>query len=219
MLICQTVTPFSVSYLIFTQSWNLPTTYKNCDSMDPFGGTGFPPCTETSFCSNVIESFLLSPDIYIQGNKEKEEPFLTYVHKGNAVFLEKQWKDLRAASASALRSSKIDRQISGMIFLRITIPKGTMSRVVHRLGIGYPSNWCYHCIAEEAPLVVQEMPAYAAKAGPVMAWLECCIRITVIANATGVIFFFITHVNAMVFFTIHRHCNASEVMGELFKLC
>ena len=165
---------------------------------------------------------LLNPFYYyltFTYNKEKEEPFLTYVHKGNAVFLEKQWKDLRAASASALRSSKIARQIGGMIFLRITTPKGTMSRVVHFSRIGYPSNWCYHCIAEEAPLVVQEMPAYAAKAGPVMAWLECCIRITVIANATGVIFFFITHVNAMVFFTIHRHCNASEVMGELFKLC
>jgi len=36
------------------------------------------------------------------------------------------------------------------------------------------------------------MPANAAKAGPVMAWLEYCIRITVVANATGVIFFLIT---------------------------
>jgi hypothetical protein len=38
------------------------------------------------------------------------------------------------------------------------------------------------------------MPAYAAKAGPVMAWLECCIGITVVANATGVVVVFITRV-------------------------
>lgn len=54
---------------------------------------------------------LLNPFYYyltFTYNKEKE-PFLTFVHKGNAVFLEKQWKDLRAVSASALRSSKIDK--------------------------------------------------------------------------------------------------------------
>jgi len=175
---CWSVTPFPrfISHIYIVESpYKLQ---KFRDSVNPFGGTGFPPCTETSFCNNVIESFLLLPDLY----KKKKGPFLTFWTKSSAVFLEKQSKDLRAAGAS--RQSKwIDESVARPSF-------GSLCQ--GGSWIGYPRNWCYYSIAEEAPLAVQEMPANAAKAGPVMAWLECCIRITVVANATGVIFFLIT---------------------------
>jgi hypothetical protein len=70
---------FSVSYLIFT-SWNLPTNYKNLAiPWILFGGTGFPPCTETSFCNNVIESFLVLPDPLLQ--REKRNGFSPFAQR------------------------------------------------------------------------------------------------------------------------------------------
>jgi hypothetical protein len=106
MLICHPLFCF-ISHHIYSRGISPYTLQKLRFHEIPFGGTGFPPCTETSFCGNVIESFLLLPGLYIY-SKENEEPLLTLVHKGNAFFLEKQWKYLWAASAPALRSSKID---------------------------------------------------------------------------------------------------------------
>jgi len=173
---CWSVTPFPrfISHIYIVESpYKLQ---KFRDSVNPFGGTGFPPCTETSFCNNVI--WILSTITWpLQKEKGAVSDLLN-----KRLFMEKQSKDLQAAGAS--RQSKwIDESVARPSF-------GSLCQ--GGSWIGYPRNWCYYSIAEEAPLAVQEMPANAAKAGPVMAWLECCIRITVVANATGVIFFLIT---------------------------
>jgi hypothetical protein len=86
LLITKGEHPFSVNYFSYLHH-GIPLNLQKCVSVNPSGGTGFPPRTKTS-CNSVIESCLVLPDLYTRTTWAVSDLLHNSFHRKEAIDLQ-----------------------------------------------------------------------------------------------------------------------------------